>query len=86
MKQTSEQITHRLVTQTVVPTAQVIPVRVKLKLSVLEVVDGNDGVLAAGIVIAATMQSFVLKNDLADVINSTDRAHVLVALLKIMHT
>ena len=52
MKQTSDQITRRLVAQTVVPATRTIPNQ--LKLPVMEFADGNDGALAAGIPVAAT--------------------------------
>ena len=59
VEQTCDQITRRLVVQRVAPAARVI--LVTLKLSVIEVTDGNDGALAAGIAVAATMQLFVLQ-------------------------
>ena len=52
------QITRRLVAQRVAPAARVILSQTP-KLSAMEVVDGNDGALAAGIAVAATMQLFV---------------------------
>ena len=43
------------------------------KLSAMEVIDGNDGVLAAGIAVAATMQSFVCTPETSHVgTNRTD--------------
>ena len=43
------------------------------KLSAMEVIDGNDGVLAAGIAVAATMQLFVCTPDTSHV--GTNRTH-----------
>ena len=51
----------------------------------MEVIDGNDGVLAAGIAVAATMQLFVCTPETSHV--GTNRAHIfLKPLLKKMHT
>ena len=44
------------------------------KLSAMEVIDGNDGVLAAGIAVAATMQLFVCTPETSHV--GTNRTHI----------
>ena len=44
------------------------------KLSAMEVIDGNDGVLAAGIVVASTMQLFVCIPETSHV--GTNRTHI----------
>ena len=44
------------------------------KLSAMEVIDGNDGVLAAGIAVAATMQLFVCTPETSHV--GTFRTHI----------
>ena len=56
---------------------------VKLKLSVMEVADGNDSALAAEITVAATMLSFVLK--ICRTLVQTG-ARIVLGLLKEMHT
>ena len=51
----------------------------------MEVIDGNDGALAAGIAVPAMMQSFVCSQETSHV--GTTRAHIVQkALLKEMHT
>ena len=44
------------------------------KLSAMEVIDRNDGVLATGIAVAATMQLFVCTPETSNV--GTNRAHI----------
>ena len=58
VEQIYDQITRRLVAQRVAPAARAILSQTP-KISVIEVIDGNDGVLAAGIAVAATMQLFL---------------------------
>ena len=48
------------------------------KLSAMEVIDGNDGVLAAGIAVAVTMQLFVCTPETSHV--GTNRAHTVLNL------
>ena len=58
VEQIYDQITRRLVAQRVAPAARVILSQTP-SFRAMEVIDGNDGVLAAGIAVAATMQLFV---------------------------
>ena len=45
----------------------------------MEVIDGNDGVLAAGIAVTATMQLFVCTPETSHV--GTNRAHIVLAVI-----
>ena len=73
MEQIYDQITRRLVAERVAPAARVIS-ESNSKLSAMEVIDENDGVLAAGIAVAATMQLFVCTPETSHV--GTNRAHI----------
>ena len=75
MEQTYDQITHRLVAQRVAP-ATPSDSESNSKLSAMVVIDGNDGVLAAGIAVAATMQLFVCTPETSHV--GTNRACIIV--------
>ena len=74
VEQIDDQITRRLVAQRVAPAARPSDSESNSKLSAMEAIDGNDGVLAAGIAVAATMQLFVCAPETSHV--GTNRTHI----------
>ena len=74
VEQIYDQITRRLVAQRVSSASSPSDSESNSKLSGMDVIDGNDGVLAAGIAFAATMQLFVCTPETSHV--GTNRTHI----------